>query len=95
MAAPFLDPYGGDEAAPLVEKRFFDFLYDFQIEGLQPVDEMNVDDPSQLSQLPLKEYQEAVRSMRDLEMTTLFVDFSHLRAYDDTLASTVAAEFYR
>ena len=92
MAAAFLDPYGGDEAAPLVEKRFLDFLQDFQIDP--PVEESQLTD-AQSQQQNIKEYVEAVYGMKDNEMTTMFVDFAHLRAYDDTLASTIAAEFYR
>lgn len=30
-SANMFDPYGGDEAAPLVEQRFFDFLRDFHM----------------------------------------------------------------
>lgn len=111
-AAGYLDPYGGDEAAPLVERRFYDFLFNFQIESSQDsgADELaTLDSQSQVdgevrsspagakpSQAePLKEYQEAVHWMQEQELTTLFVDFLHLRSYDETLASTIESEFYR
>ncbi len=29
--AAMYDPYGGDEAAPMVESRFLDFLRDFEL----------------------------------------------------------------
>lgn len=37
----------------------------------------------------------AVEGMRTHDMTTLFVDFAHVQEYDEALASTIAAEFYR
>jgi len=37
-SASIYDPYGGDEAAPLVEKRFLDFLKNYQ-DAEEPVPE--------------------------------------------------------
>lgn len=43
----------------------------------------------------MKEYQLAVKYMAANDMTTLFIDFLHLNGFDDALASTISAEFYR
>jgi len=45
--------------------------------------------------LELQVYVSAVEGMRTHDMTTLFVDFAHVQEYDEALASTIAAEFYR
>ncbi len=93
MATSFLDPYGGDQAAPIVERRFLDFLENFQMD---PQGDTSSDSVSMITDSQeAREYVLAVRGMQAQEMTTLFVDFMHLRVFDSTLASTIAAEFYR
>ena len=93
------DPYGGDQAAPVVEKRFLTFLldYDAAAEGGEAAWPPSGGGSSSASFAPPSryEYVNAAHGMRQHDMSTLYVNFAHLRAHDDTLASTVAAEFYR
>jgi DNA replication licensing factor MCM6 len=40
-------------------------------------------------------YVEQVRAMRDYELATLYVDFSHLLERDDVLARAISDQYYR
>jgi len=40
-------------------------------------------------------YIEQVKSMRDYELTTLYVDFGHLLLRDDVLARAISDQYYR
>jgi len=40
-------------------------------------------------------YIEQVKAMRDYELTTLYVDFSHLLERDDVLARAISDQYYR
>lgn len=95
MNASLYDPYAGDAAAPIVERRFLDFLRDFvgDADGALPP----LDDSLSASFGPTSrsDYVNAVHGMRAHDMSTLYVDYTHLRAHDSALAATVAAEFYR
>lgn len=40
-------------------------------------------------------YIEQVKTMRDYELTTLYVDFSHLLERDEVLARAISDQYYR
>jgi len=93
MNASIFDPYGGDAAAPIVERRFLDFLRDFSEADDGGVGASAAS--STFAPASRHDYINAAHGMRAHDMATLYVNFAHLRAHDGALASTVAAEFYR
>ena len=42
-----------------------------------------------------KFYVNQIHGMKDFELTTLYVDFSHLLSREEVLANAVAAQYYR
>ena len=94
MSASIFDPYSGDAAAPLVERRFLDFLKDFSSAAF-PSDLPASADAGGDDGGGRTDYVAAVRAMREHDASTLYIDYSHLRGHDAALAGTVAAEFYR
>lgn len=40
-------------------------------------------------------YVEQIKAMRDSEITTLYVDFTHLLDRDDVLARAISDQYYR
>ncbi|XP_019057935.1 PREDICTED: DNA replication licensing factor MCM6 isoform X2 [Tarenaya hassleriana] len=77
-----MEAFGGffmDEKAVQVENLFLDFLKSFRL------------DPNK----PELYYEAEVEAMKNIESTTMFIDFSHVMRYNDALQKAVADEYLR
>lgn len=70
-----------DETAEQVRLDFEKFLKDFYI--------------SENSREKVFPYRNQIENFRAADLDTIFIDFSHLFLFDETLASTVQSQFYR
>ncbi|KAK3241271.1 MCM DNA helicase complex subunit mcm6 [Cymbomonas tetramitiformis] len=82
------DPYPGENVEEVVKTSFLDFLEKFS------TDEADID--GSLASQPARDYVELLHEIKAQDKTTLYVDFAHLRSFDNILAQEVIeASYYR
>ncbi|GLJ17027.1 hypothetical protein SUGI_0294600 [Cryptomeria japonica] len=83
-----MEGFGGDPKAQWAENLFLEFLNTFSVD-------MGVSAVSGEVSGRQKLYEAELESMRARESTTLYVDFSHVMQFDDTLQQAISDEFLR
>jgi hypothetical protein len=83
----------GDPESVLVQQRMYEFLDGHEL--AVPSDENNPDADSDDEQQVRYEYREALDAMVEADLTTLWVNFGHVAAWDAVLADTILQFFYR
>ena len=79
-----------DEAGDIVEQRFSGFLNEYIDPTL--IDNQDSTNQSMINRL---NYSEQIRTMLNLNKTTLYVNFEHINDYDNELAEAIQLEYYR
>jgi len=78
-----------DDTGERVREKFEEFLENF----VDQADQMDVSSPAPTG--PRRLYVELIKALKEFELTTLYLDFSHLLSTEVVLAKAISEQYYR
>ncbi|PLW28505.1 hypothetical protein PCANC_25071 [Puccinia coronata f. sp. avenae] len=82
-------PRVNDDTGERVREKFEEFLENF----VDQADQMDVSSPAPSG--PRRLYIELIKALKEFELTTLYLDFSHLLSTEMVLAKAISEQYYR